>query len=132
MIDGLYPNLEEVQGLRSKAIAQRLSTFGAIVSYWDRQSLDKADEIRLNVKPLEFDQLISSSTFLVCALPLSAETKHLLGAEQLAKMPKGALLINPALVIGASFADLFSIVVSPSGYDNTLRYSLRHAASSDL
>lgn len=83
-------------GAIGKAIAQRLSTFGAIVSYWDRQSLDKADEIRLNVKPLEFDQLISSSTFLVCALPLSAETKHLLGAEQLAKMPKGALLINPA------------------------------------
>src|SRR5205085_7195508 len=49
---------------------------------------------RLNAARLELDALLAESDFVVLQVPYSAETHHLIGAAELAKMKPGAILIN--------------------------------------
>src|SRR5690606_9405280 len=51
---------------------------------------------RLGVELLELDELLSRSDFITIHTPMTAETRGLIGAEALAKMKKGALLVNAA------------------------------------
>lgn len=50
----------------------------------------------LGATPLGFDELIATSDVISVHTPLTRETKHLIGAEALAKMKRGVLLINAA------------------------------------
>lgn len=83
-------------GAIGKSIAERLTGFGTQASYWDRRELGSDDEERLKVTFTDFERLLSTSDFVVCALPLANDTQHLLGALEVAKMRKGTLLINPS------------------------------------
>src|SRR5699024_10151910 len=44
----------------------------------------------------ELDQFLQQSQVLVCLLPLTAETKHILQRKTLAQLPQGAFIINAA------------------------------------
>lgn len=45
--------------------------------------------------PVACNELFASSDFILLALPLNADTQHLVNAELLALVRPGALLVNP-------------------------------------
>jgi D-3-phosphoglycerate dehydrogenase len=51
---------------------------------------------RLGVELCELDELLARADFITIHTPLTADTKGILNAESLAKMKKGALLVNAA------------------------------------
>ncbi|TDE32763.1 2-hydroxyacid dehydrogenase [Actinomadura sp. 6K520] len=74
------------------AEAARLFTaLGCAVSYWTRRPRPEAV-----ARYRELDDLLAQSDILVLALPLTDETRGLIGPERLALMPEGALLVNVA------------------------------------
>lgn len=83
-------------GAIGRAVAERLSGFGCRSVYWDRARLDHAEEVRLKAAWADFDTLLASADYVVCALPLTPETFHRIDADALRRMRKGALLINPS------------------------------------
>ena len=83
-------------GAIGRAIAERLGGFGASIRYWDRQHLPGDEEVRLRAGWMERDALFACSDFVICAVPLTPETLHLVNAKALSRMPQGAFLINPA------------------------------------
>lgn len=56
----------------------------------------RLDRIEPPVQPASLSRLLIDSDFLVLACPLTAETRHLLGAEALEQMKRDAFLINVA------------------------------------
>jgi phosphonate dehydrogenase len=82
-------------GAVGRAIAERLQGFGCTVVYHDRVRLPEEDEKALAVSPLNFEDLVSDSDFLVLALPLTGETFHIADRRTLMKMKRGSFLINP-------------------------------------
>ncbi|GAA3201451.1 NAD(P)-dependent oxidoreductase [Actinocorallia longicatena] len=60
---------------------------GCTVSYWNRSA--RPDPGRLGL-----DELLAASDVLVVTLPLTGETRGLLGPEKLALLPPRALLVN--------------------------------------
>ncbi|WP_192456304.1 glyoxylate/hydroxypyruvate reductase GhrB [Musicola keenii] len=76
------------------AVAQRTHCgFGMSVLYNARRHHDEA-ETRFNARYCDLDTLLAESDFLCITLPLTPETRHLIGQAQLAKMKPGAILIN--------------------------------------
>ncbi|MFF7970926.1 NAD(P)-dependent oxidoreductase [Streptomyces sp. NPDC007905] len=58
--------------------------------------VDQAEAARLGVPLLPLDDLLSSSDIVTLHAPQTPETRHLLGARELALMPTGSVLINTA------------------------------------
>lgn len=83
-------------GAVGRAIAERLQGFRARVLYWDTTRLSAAREKALAVESVAFDALLGRSNFIILALPLTAETTHLIGREALKKVRPGTYLVNPA------------------------------------
>lgn len=75
------------------AVALRSSGFRMKVLYTD---FDKNDglERKLAAKRVPFEQLLRESDFISLHVPLSQETHHMIGQEQLRMMKPGAFLIN--------------------------------------
>jgi len=95
-------------GRVGRAIAERLNPFGCTIRYWDRNRLTPESEARLGLIPAGWEELLAGSQYVILALPLTAETKHLINRETLRLMRLGAYLINPArgsLVDEAAVAD---------------------------
>lgn len=75
--------------------AKRAAAFGMAVIAYDPY-LD-AEQIRVRgAEPASFDDVTTRSDYLSLHLPLTSETKGMLGAAQFAKMKKGARLICAA------------------------------------
>lgn len=76
------------------ALAQRAHLgFGMPVLYNARKQHPEAEQ-RFDAQYCDLDTLLAESDFLCISLPLTAQTHHLIGREQLAKMKKSAVLIN--------------------------------------
>lgn len=78
------------------AAALRAKALGMDVVFFDPYKptgYDKANGIR---RVDRFDDLLAQSQILSLHCPLTAETRHLIDAASLAKMPNGAYLINTA------------------------------------
>lgn len=78
-------------GRIGSTLIRHLLGFGCRVLYWDkvrRQDLLGLAEYR------ELDELLGLSDIVSLHLPLTEETRHLFGAETIAKMKPGALLVN--------------------------------------
>ncbi|WP_075182424.1 glyoxylate/hydroxypyruvate reductase GhrB [Pantoea sp. 1.19] len=76
------------------ALARRAHAgFGMPILYHARKPHPEA-ESRFDARYCDLDTLLRESDFLCISLPLTADTHHLIGAEQLAKMPRSAVLIN--------------------------------------
>ncbi|MBW8481707.1 NAD(P)-dependent oxidoreductase [Actinomadura parmotrematis] len=71
--------------------ARLFAALGSTVSYWSRRR--RAEAVATY---RELDDLLAGSDLLVIALPLAPGTRGLLGADRLALLPQGALLVNVA------------------------------------
>lgn len=75
-------------GSIGQAIEARLTPFGA-------KFLRVARSAREGVAPVsELDSLLGQADIVVLTIPLTSETRHLMNAARLAKMKRGALLVN--------------------------------------
>ncbi|QHM73181.1 glyoxylate/hydroxypyruvate reductase GhrB [Mixta intestinalis] len=76
------------------ALAQRAHHgFGMPILYNARKHHEEA-ESRFNAQYCDLDTLLRESDFLCISLPLTGQTHHMIGREQLAKMKPSAILIN--------------------------------------
>jgi phosphoglycerate dehydrogenase-like enzyme len=76
------------------AVAERLIPFGPRIVYSTRRQPD--EEARLGATWLPLAELLREATIVSLHLPLTPETYHLLGDEELAAMPQGSYLVNTA------------------------------------
>lgn len=80
----------------AKHVAQRLTGFEAHVIYNSRTRADPQTEQRYNVAYVDYETLLRESDILCILIPSNPETHHLINAAVIAKMKKGAVLINTA------------------------------------
>jgi lactate dehydrogenase-like 2-hydroxyacid dehydrogenase len=83
-------------GRIGQAIARRAAGFEMPLLYHNRRRLQPPIEARLNARYVSMDELLASSDFVVLQVPYSAETHHLIGAAELARMKRSAILVNAA------------------------------------
>jgi lactate dehydrogenase-like 2-hydroxyacid dehydrogenase len=81
-------------GRIGQAIARRAGGFEMRVLYHNRKRVAEEIERKLNASWVSFDQLLREADFIVLQVPYSPATHHLIGADELAKMKRGAILIN--------------------------------------
>jgi glyoxylate/hydroxypyruvate/2-ketogluconate reductase len=83
-------------GRIGQAIARRAVGFGMPVLYHNRSPLPEADERACNARYVDKQELLRESDFLMLVLPLTAQTRHAIGAPELALMKPTAILLNVA------------------------------------
>jgi gluconate 2-dehydrogenase len=83
-------------GRIGQAIARRTAGFGMQVAYHNRSRLPSAIEDACAARYMDKPTLLAESDFLVLAVPLSAESRHAIGAAELARMKPTAVLVNIA------------------------------------
>jgi lactate dehydrogenase-like 2-hydroxyacid dehydrogenase len=79
-------------GRIGRAIARRAAGFDMKVVYNNRRRLDVAEESRLGVTYVTLDELLSQADFVILQVPGTPETRHLIGAAELARMKRTAIL----------------------------------------
>jgi D-3-phosphoglycerate dehydrogenase len=81
-------------GRIGKETAKRVKALGAKAYYYDiiRPSAAEEQALGMEFKPL--DELLAMSDIISIHVPKTPETQNLLGPERIAKMKKGAILIN--------------------------------------
>ena len=83
-------------GRIGQAVAKRACAFSMPIVYHNRQRLYAGLERDLGAQLLPLDELLATSDIVSIHCPLTPKTKHLLDAEKLKLMKKGAILINTA------------------------------------
>jgi gluconate 2-dehydrogenase len=83
-------------GRIGQAIARRAAGFRLPVIYHNRSRLAAAVENECRADYVARDELLRRSDFLVLVLPMSAQTRHAIGATELALMKSSAILVNVA------------------------------------
>jgi D-3-phosphoglycerate dehydrogenase len=84
-------------GASSQAVAVRAAPFGLKLLAWARTPAKyQRPAEQLGVRLVSLDQLLAASDFISIHLPLTPETRGLIGAAQLAQMKPTAVLINTA------------------------------------
>jgi len=83
-------------GYIGQAVAARLGAFGPRLLYTARPRVDRATEDRLGVTFLPLRDLLQQATIVSLHVPLTADTRGLIGEAELAAMPAGAYLVNTA------------------------------------
>ncbi|MEJ1967521.1 MAG: glyoxylate/hydroxypyruvate reductase A [Rhizomicrobium sp.] len=91
--------------------AERLRDLGFPVTGWSRSRKHVAG-VTSYAGAGELDAFLAACDFLICVLPLTAETRHILNAQTFAKLPKGAYVINIARGGHLSEADLIAALDS--------------------
>jgi glyoxylate reductase len=82
-------------GRIGQAIARRAQGFGMRVLYHKRQR-DPEAERSVGAEYRSKAELLRESDFVVVSIPLTPETRHLIGSEELAMMKPTAFLVNVA------------------------------------
>ena len=80
-------------GRIGQAVARRAKGFGMEILYHNRSRNGSAEK-ELGARYLELRDLLSESDFISIHTPLTDETRHLIGAEELESMKPGAVLVN--------------------------------------
>jgi len=80
-------------GRIGSAVARRAIGFGMRVLYADTQENVELEE-RLGAKRVELDELLRESDFVSLHVPLTEQTRHLIGNRELRLMKRTAYLIN--------------------------------------
>jgi D-3-phosphoglycerate dehydrogenase / 2-oxoglutarate reductase len=77
-------------------IARRVIAFGMrAIAYDPYLSPSRARSLQVELFE-DLDQVLAQSDFVTMHMPLTAETKHLINAERIAKMKRGARIVNCA------------------------------------
>jgi glyoxylate reductase len=71
-------------GSIGRAVAQRLGGFNTRVLYYARRRAEAAVEVRLGVRYAPLDELLASAGIVSLHLPSSPQTRHMIGAAELA------------------------------------------------
>ncbi|MFL5252318.1 MAG: NAD(P)-dependent oxidoreductase [Rhodopila sp.] len=81
-------------GSIGKKVARLAQAFGMTVQYYDilRLSEERADDLK--VRFALFDELLKTSDIVSLHVPLTPDTRHMMGAKQFALMKPTAYLIN--------------------------------------
>jgi glyoxylate reductase len=64
------------------------------ILYSDAVALPPEVEIELGAKRVDLERLLAESDYVSLHVPLTPDTRHLIGAEQLAQMKPTAVLVN--------------------------------------
>lgn len=82
-------------GRIGRAVARRARGFGMKLAYWSpRRKPEAEQELGLIYRP--FDDLLREADFVSVHTPLTPETRHQIGARELALMKSTAFIINTA------------------------------------
>jgi glyoxylate/hydroxypyruvate reductase A len=98
-------------GVLGRAAAQALGPFGFPLAAWVRRDRPWA-EGEIFAGPKGLGPFLARSDIVVCLLPLTAETRGVLGARAFARMPRGAAVINGARGGHVVAADLIAALDS--------------------
>ena len=82
-------------GRIGRQVAMRARGFGMTVLYHNRNRNDEA-EITLGARYATKDEVLAQADYVVLTVPLTTETRGLIGAAELAKMKPTATLVNVA------------------------------------
>ncbi|KAH6653009.1 putative 2-hydroxyacid dehydrogenase [Truncatella angustata] len=106
-------------GRIGRAIKKRSDPFGLITCYHNRRPLS-GDE-SAGAEYVSFEKLLAESDIISVNVPLNATTKRLIGADEIAKMKDGVVIVNTArgaIIDEAALADaLESGKVAAAGLD---------------
>jgi len=83
-------------GSIGQEVARQAGVFGARILYHNRRRLSETVEHRLGLEYSSFEDILRFSDVLSINVPLTGETRGMIGAEEIALMKKGAVLINTA------------------------------------
>ena len=94
-LDGLTVGLLGF-GAIAQATARRLLGFDTRVLYHSNRRAQEATEQALRAQKVPLEQLLAESDILSIHVPLNDQTHHLIDARAIAKMKRGAILVNTA------------------------------------
>jgi glyoxylate reductase len=80
-------------GRIGRAVARRGRGFGMEILYHNRSRNESAEK-ELGARYLDLDDLLREADFVSIHTPLTPQTRHLIGSEQLEKMKPTAVLVN--------------------------------------
>jgi glyoxylate reductase len=83
-------------GRIGRAVARRATGFDMRVLYHTRNPLDVEEERKLKVNFSDLKALLQEADFVSLHTPLTSQTRHLIGKQELAWMKSDAFLINTA------------------------------------
>ena len=83
-------------GAIGKALARRAVASGMSVAYHNRKKVERDVEQALGAEYVSLNELLQTSDVVSLNVPLTADTKKMIGAEQLKMMKQTAFLINTA------------------------------------
>ena len=81
-------------GKIGKAIAVRAKAFDMRILYHNRKRINSKEEENMRVEYVDLKTLLKESDFVSLNVPLTEETKHLIGKNELSLMKSTAFLIN--------------------------------------
>lgn len=82
-------------GQIARHVAKRMQAFGATVIAFDPY-VDPTAMAELGIEVVPLDELVRRSDIISLHAPLTAETRHIIGREQLSAMKPGVTLVNTA------------------------------------
>ncbi|MBI4465581.1 MAG: D-glycerate dehydrogenase [Acidobacteria bacterium] len=83
-------------GRIGRAVARRARGFDMTILYWQPRRADPEVEQQLGARWVPKETLLREADFVTLHVPLNMETRHLIGARELAQMKPTAIVINTA------------------------------------
>ena len=128
-------------GRIGSAVATRAAAFGMEIVYWDRNPVASLEERTSARRASSLEEVLEEADFVTIHLTLSAETRGLIGATELALMKPGAVLLNtgrgpivtePALVDALRSGHLAAAGLDVFEHEPAISASLRELSNAFL
>jgi glyoxylate reductase len=81
-------------GAIGRELVKRAKGFDPVIIYFNRNRLPEAEERKIGVEYCTFDELLSRSDILSVHVPLTDETRGLIGRDEIRRMKQGAMIVN--------------------------------------